>query len=423
MFSYYLVVLMLLGLSNAQNATEPATEPPTKDEIIQTDAAVTTDSPDITSAPVTDTTEAPTTAEPTTPPPDSLSVTCTNDEMMVVLKHEDHSKIDLDSVTLKDTSCKLSDLGDLNGTHLWMKVPFDSCKTNHSTTGDVITYQNSLITETRASSGSILISREFQAEFPFKCSYPRSAVLSVVAFSPRERVVYTKTAEFGNFTFTMDMYKSDQYDAPYDTFPVQLDLNDPMYLEVKVTSSDSKLVLIPLKCWGTPSPDLDDDKYYAFIEDGCKEKDDPTIVFDYMESNVQHFQLGAFRFMGESVDTDVYLHCDVEACRKGDNESRCAKGCEDGSIRKRRDLVRDFAESRQEMTIGPIKRLSHKEAADAQSSVSSLTVFAAVAGILGVVVLALAVALVMLYRRYRSPQNAPRVVYTKAAGDEGKLLV
>lgn len=59
----------------------------------------------------------------------------------------------------------------------------------------------------------------------------------------------------------------------------------------------------------------------------------------------------------------------------------------------------------------------------AQEAVSSLTIFAAVAGVLGVIVLFLAVALVMLYKRYGSPQSATRVVYTKTANEEGKLLV
>jgi len=79
---------------------------------------------------------------------------------------------------------------------------------------------------------------------------------------------FCNPAEFGNFTFTMDMYKTDKYETPYEAFPVRLDLDDPMYLEVKVSSNDSKLVLIPLKCWATPSSDLQDNKYYAFIENG-----------------------------------------------------------------------------------------------------------------------------------------------------------
>jgi len=113
--------------------------------------------------------------------------------MMVYLERTKHPNLDMDSITLKDANCKLADLGDFNGTHLRMEVPLDGCMTNHTTAEDTITYANSIIAETQASQGSILISREFQAEFPFKCTYPRSAILSVASFSPREKVIYTRT--------------------------------------------------------------------------------------------------------------------------------------------------------------------------------------------------------------------------------------
>ena len=252
--------------------------------------------------------------------------------MMVVLEHHpNHTDLDMDKITLKDVSCTLNDLGEFNATHLWMKAPLDGCMTEHNTTEDTITYLNSIVAETRASAGSVLISREFQAEFPFKCSYPRSAIMSVASFSPREKVIYTRTgkrevwvlflpgssaarltstvsrllsflqgshdqtirqiqegqdseifklnrilnvffflsaAQFGNFTFTMDMYETDQYLKPYDSYPVKKNLQEKMYLEVKVTSNDSKLVLIPERCWATPSDDPNDGKFFAFIEKG-----------------------------------------------------------------------------------------------------------------------------------------------------------
>lgn len=66
----------------------------------------------------------------------------------------------------------------------------------------------------------------------------------------------------------MDMYETDAYETPYADYPVRVDLNEPMYLEVQVESNDSMLVLIPVKCWGTAEPEPDDDKSYAFIDNG-----------------------------------------------------------------------------------------------------------------------------------------------------------
>ena len=79
---------------------------------------------------------------------------------------------------------------------------------------------------------------------------------------------FLSAAQFGNFTFTMDMYETDQYLKPYDSYPVKKNLQEKMYLEVKVTSNDSKLVLIPERCWATPSDDPNDGKFFAFIEKG-----------------------------------------------------------------------------------------------------------------------------------------------------------
>ena len=76
-------------------------------------------------------------------------------------------------------------------------------------------------------------------------------------------------------------------------------------------------------------------------------------MFNYEESSVQQFQIGAFRFLGESLNSVVYLHCDVEACRKGDSESRCAKGCE-GPIRRRRSSLASSAGTEQTVSLGPM---------------------------------------------------------------------
>ena len=119
---------------------------------------------------------------------------CTKDKMIVTLEYAPIVKIDLDKVTLKDDDCQLSEYGSLNNTHLMMNTPLDSCKTNYTAEGDTITYQNSLIVKSRDEGGEE-ISREFTTEFIFTCSYPGSALVSVVNFSPSEKVIYTKTGK------------------------------------------------------------------------------------------------------------------------------------------------------------------------------------------------------------------------------------
>ena len=84
---------------------------------------------------------------------------------------------------------------------------------------------------------------------------------------------------------------------------------------------------------------------------------DETLEFDYDQNAVQRFTLDAFYFPAYTGPDDVvYLHCDVQSCRKNDSDSRCAEGCVNNEImkRKRRDLLRNSLE--QTISIGPVKR-------------------------------------------------------------------
>ena len=62
--------------------------------------------------------------------------------------------------------------------------------------------------------------------------------------------------------------RRDQYETSYDSYPVNLDLSDPMYLQVKVVSNDYQLVIIPIKFWATPEPNPEASESYTFIKDG-----------------------------------------------------------------------------------------------------------------------------------------------------------
>ena len=74
------------------------------------------------------------------------------------------------------------------------------------------------------------------------------------------------------------------------------------------------------------------------------------MMYEYKEGAVQQFTIGAFRFVLEQSEV-VHLHCQVEACREGDNTTKCHQGCSEG--RKRRALELDAAEG-QVMTVGPL---------------------------------------------------------------------
>ena len=69
-------------------------------------------------------------------------------------------------------------------------------------------------------------------------------------------------------------------------------------------------------------------------------------------SGEQRFSLVAFRF--KSGYQDVYIHCKMTVCRSKEEESKCAKGCQENEndSRKKREVKDDFLIKQ---FIGPIK--------------------------------------------------------------------
>lgn len=88
--------------------------------------------------------------------------------------------------------------------------------------------------------------------------------------------------------------------------------------------------------------------YYSF----CRCPRDKTLEFEYKMSGEQRFSLVAFRF--KSGYQDVYIHCKMTVCRSKEEESTCAKGCQENEndSRKKREVKDDFLIKQ---FIGPIK--------------------------------------------------------------------
>ena len=80
--------------------------------------------------------------------------------------------------------------------------------------------------------------------------------------------------------------------------------------------------------------------------------------YDFKESSVQRFSIAAFRFLPNH--QNVYFHCKVTACPKGDSNSRCAVGCKSGgSSRRRREApTRDIEH---DMYLGPVDLTSNQQ--------------------------------------------------------------
>lgn len=425
-FLHNLFIVLLVGAASAQDpgttappaqgttaAAEPngtRAEPATSAAPVETTAASTQ-----TTAAAEQTTVAPdqTTVATKTQPPDmgGLTVTCTQEYMVVTLDLNKQKGLNLDQISLQDKNCKIADS---NETHVTFKTALDKCGTKHNTTKEHIVYYNNILSETKTGNNSSpIISRDFQATFPFQCSFPRRSIVSVTSFSPRMKVVYTRASEYGNFTFLMDLFKTKDYKETVDRYPYLVNLGQKMFFKLEVKSKDSKLVLFVKNAMATPSTDPKDNAY-VFIEDGCI-KDD-TLEYKYdKNSPTQMFNIDAFRFIEKNAE-NIYVHAELEVCRSDDDQSVCAKGCQ--KDKRRRRAVEEAPSA--VLYVGPMQvSQAHSAGSAAGTSVGTVGIIATT---LGALVFVLIVALVVVFRR-RSAPPATKIVFTRVNGEERNRLV
>ena len=74
---------------------------------------------------------------------------------------------------------------------------------------------------------------------------------------------------FGVITFTFDVYDTSSYSTPYANgeFPVEVALNDYLYVEYSVKSS-AALVVFAETCKATPGPSFYSSPQYLLIDNG-----------------------------------------------------------------------------------------------------------------------------------------------------------
>lgn len=94
---------------------------------------------------------------------------------------------------------------------------------------------------------------------------------------------------------------------------------------------------------------------------------DKTLKYDFKESGVQRFSIASFRFLPDY--KNVYFHCKVTACPKGNSNSRCAVGCKDGKSNSRRRREAPTRDIEFNLAVGPVSLNRQQKAIGKMSGV------------------------------------------------------
>ncbi|NXX74976.1 DMBT1 protein, partial [Urocolius indicus] len=106
--------------------------------------------------------------------------------------------------------------------------------------------------------------------------------------------------------------------------PYYVDLNQNLYLEASLQTSDPNLLLFVDTCVASPDPNNFKTLTYDLVRRGCA-KDSTYFSYYSPRSSVARFGFNSFSFVNRY--PSVYLACELVVCRSYDYSSRCYQGC------------------------------------------------------------------------------------------------
>ncbi|XP_061078249.1 uncharacterized protein LOC133111714 [Conger conger] len=247
----------------------------------------------------------------------NANVVCNETTMTVEVEKASIIGLHEDHLRLIDPSCTPIS----NGTHVIAAVSLSSCGTELEEDADNLIFKNEIMSFDNIGD---VITRKHQVEIGFSCTYPKKGRVSLEFRAHKIPYVFTEKG-FGKFTYQFEFFHSNLFNRMVDTdsYPVEVALQEMLYMEIKATSSIANTKVFVESCRATP---VDDPNYHIFYDifgNGCS-LDETVVVYP---SNPSEFKFGieAFKFIGQH--EEVFISCSVILCVAGDPTTRCSQGC------------------------------------------------------------------------------------------------
>ncbi|XP_031424565.1 CUB and zona pellucida-like domain-containing protein 1 [Clupea harengus] len=225
-----------------------------------------------------------------------------------------------------DPSCSLTS----NDTHVMGTISINTCGTEMEEEGDFIIFRNSI---SSFDAPSAIITRRGQVKIGFSCQYPKVVDVYSHYLNKKSDYIFTEV-NFGSFGYVFEVFTDSNFAtavAP-ETYPVEYQLLDMIYMGIKAQSTLSNTRLFVESCRATPTGNPKSIKYYDLISHGCNV--DETIKVYPGSLTDFNFEIQAFKFTGEL--DEVFISCAVILCEASNPNSRCNQGCVNSTSSRRK---------------------------------------------------------------------------------------
>ncbi|NXB86561.1 DMBT1 protein, partial [Vidua chalybeata] len=269
----------------------------------------------------------------------NTTIQCLPDYMHVVVSRDylQSQGYSAQRVTLNDNRCRPT----VTSQEVVFNIPYNSCGTIQEENNDTINYSNTISV---ASSGYI-IKRKKNTNLHVSCKMLRKSWQQVMYAA--EDTVDVNEYQFGRYNMNITFYDSPAFQRQVRGSPYYIDLNQNLYLQACLHSSDPNLKVVVDTCVASPDPRDFNTLAYYLVRNGCP-RDSSYATYYSPSSHFARFKFNAFEFM--SRHPSVYLKCQMLVCRLGDYSSHCYRGC---SSRVKRDT--SSAEEKVDVVVGPLQ--------------------------------------------------------------------
>ncbi|MGH0166120.1 UNVERIFIED_CONTAM: hypothetical protein FKN15_050281 [Acipenser sinensis] len=267
------------------------------------------------------------------------NIQCSSDYMEVTLQRSYIESLGYNAseLYLNDPNCRPQ----TTGSQVLFRIPLNHCGTLREVNNGSIAYYNNI----RAYSSGGVITRQTNLQLHVGCKMEQNTMVQIM-YVTKEEATANETS-WSRYSINMAFYTSDSFWRPVHEWPYYVALNQDLFVQVQINSSDSDLVVFVDTCVASPSSHDFVSKTYDLIRNGCVR--DGTYSSYYSNStNTARFKFSAFKFLRSH--PSVYLQCKIAVCQAYDYSARCYRGC---LPRSKRDL--SSSESKTEVVVGPIQ--------------------------------------------------------------------
>ncbi|XP_028628385.1 CUB and zona pellucida-like domain-containing protein 1 [Grammomys surdaster] len=268
----------------------------------------------------------------------TTSLSCASDKMRVIISKSYLQSLNYNenNLQLNDPTCRPSVSNVIE-----FSIPLHECGTTKKIEDHTISYTNR-ITFTK-SPISAVITRQKHLQIVVTCEMEYNSTVEILYIT--EDDVIQNQSVLGKYNTSMALYESGSFENLIQESPYYVDLNQTLFVQVTLHTSDPGLVVFLDTCRASPTSDFAS-QTYDLINSGCS-RDETCKVYPLF-GHYGRFQFNAFKFLKHL--SSVYLKCKILICDTNDDTSRCNQGC---VSRRKRDIP--SYKWKTDSVIGPIR--------------------------------------------------------------------